>query len=118
MKIHLGEGDRVGNHLEDKSKNSKIDDLSGPTEVVDEGMKEGDQVVDDAVDGCVKVGDDVVDDAVDGGKISGDEELGIGKSSRDELQDYVGDHVAEEERNVMEEVDWSVVPDTEFSKFT
>ncbi|KAK4337765.1 hypothetical protein RND71_042252 [Anisodus tanguticus] len=131
----------------DKSKNSKIDDLSGPTEEVDEGMKEGDQVVDDAVDGCVKVGDDVVDDAVDGGKISGDEvdwsvvpdaefskftqsDSAKNNMTMDEvdnlvksvteamLDDHVLDNVADECVKVGDDVDWSTVPDVKFSKFT
>ncbi|KAJ8539640.1 hypothetical protein K7X08_013892 [Anisodus acutangulus] len=75
-------------------------------------MKDGDQVGDDAMDECMKVGDDVGDGA---DKISRDEqELGVSKNSGDELED----HVADEEKNVMEKVDWSAVPDTEFFKFT
>ncbi|KAJ8553476.1 hypothetical protein K7X08_024154 [Anisodus acutangulus] len=63
-------GDRMGDHLADKDKNSKIDDLFGPFDVVDGGLKEGDHVRDDTVDECVKISDDVGDNA---GKISGNE---------------------------------------------
>ncbi|KAK4362044.1 hypothetical protein RND71_017285 [Anisodus tanguticus] len=159
-------GDRMGDHLADKDKNSKVDDLFGPFDMVDVGLKEGDHVSDDAVDECVKIGDDVGDNV---GKISGNEvdwyvvhdiefskftqpdsvkndmtmkevdnvvvddaadecakvvddvewstihdELGVGKNCGDELEN----HVADEEKSVMEEVYLSTIPDIEFSKFT
>ncbi|KAJ8550929.1 hypothetical protein K7X08_000299 [Anisodus acutangulus] len=70
-----------GDYLADKGKYSKVDDFHDPSNIVGDGMKEGDQVGADVVNECMKVCDDA-------GKICKDE------------------------------VDWSVIPDVEFSKFT
>ncbi|KAJ8570534.1 hypothetical protein K7X08_037506 [Anisodus acutangulus] len=91
----------------------KVDDLPDPSDVVDEGMKGNDHVGDNEVDECMKVGDDA-------GKISGDEEVDTVVKSVTEtiLDDQVIDDAADECIKVGDNVDWSTVPNVEFSKFS
>ncbi|KAJ8529521.1 hypothetical protein K7X08_036356 [Anisodus acutangulus] len=129
----------MGDHLTYKDKNTKVDDLHGPSNVMVEGMKEGDRVVDDAMDECVKIGDDV-------SKISGDEidwfavlnveffkftqsdsvkndmtmekvDNVVKSVTRTVLNDQVVNDVADECVKVCDDVDWSIVHDIKFSKF-